>query len=56
VMATPSLSQHFLMMKVLRGEALAMPDLLYSAGASLLIGGILCWIAGRLYEREAILG
>jgi hypothetical protein len=29
---------------------------LYSAGASLLIGGILCWFAGRLYEREAILG
>ena len=56
VMAMPSLSQHFLMMKVLRGEALAMPDVLYSAGASLLIGGILCWFAGRLYEREAILG
>jgi sodium transport system permease protein len=56
VMSTPSLSQHFLMMKILRGEALATPDLLYSAGASLLIGGVLCWFAGRLYEREAILG
>lgn len=56
IMSTPSLSQHFLMMKVLRGEALAMPDVLYSAGASLLIGGLLCWLAGRLYEREAILG
>lgn len=56
IMSTPSLSQHFLMMKILRGEALATPDLLYSAGASLLIGGILCWFAGRLYEREAILG
>jgi sodium transport system permease protein len=56
VMSTPSLSQHFLMMKILRGETLAMPDLLYSAGASLLIGGLLCWFAGRLYEREAILG
>ena len=56
IMSTPSLSQHFLMMKILRGEALAMPDLLYSAGASLLIGGLLCWLAGRLYEREAILG
>jgi sodium transport system permease protein len=56
VMSTPSLSQHFLMMKILRGEALATPDLLYSAGASLIIGGVLCWFAGRLYEREAILG
>ncbi|MFM8518095.1 MAG: ABC transporter permease [Nevskiaceae bacterium] len=56
IMSTPSLSQHFLMMKILRGETLAMPDLLYSAGASLLIGAALCWFAGRLYEREAILG
>jgi hypothetical protein len=44
------------MMKILRGETLAMPDLLYSAGVSLLIGALLCWFAGRLYEREAILG
>lgn len=56
IMSTPSLSQHFLMMKILRGETLAMPDLLYSVGASLLIGAALCWFAGRLYEREAILG
>ncbi len=56
VMATPSLSQHFLMMQILRGETPIPTDLLLSAGASLVVGGILCWVAGRLYEREAILG
>jgi len=56
VMSTPSLSQHFLMMQILRGEMPGATDLLLSASASLLVGAILCWIAGRLYEREAILG
>jgi len=55
-MATPSLSQHFLMMQILRGETPLLTDLMISVAASLAIGGILCWIAGRLYEREAILG
>jgi sodium transport system permease protein len=56
VMSTPSLSQHFLMMQILRGEMPGATDLFLSASASLLVGVILCWIAGRLYEREAILG
>lgn len=56
VMSTPSLSQHFLMMQILRGEMPGATDLLLSASASLLVGVLLCWIAGRLYEREAILG
>jgi len=56
IMATPSLSQHFLMMQILRGETPLLTDLMISVAASLAIGGILCWIAGRLYEREAILG
>lgn len=55
-MATPSLSQHFLMMEILRGETPIITDLLLSASVTSLIGIILCWIAGRLYEREAILG
>lgn len=56
VMSVPSLSQHFLMMKILRGESPAAMDLLLSASASIALGAILCWAAGRLYEREAILG
>ena len=56
VMSTPSLSQHFLMMQILRGENPAVNDVLLSASVSIGIGALLCWIAGRLYEREAILG
>jgi len=56
LMAVPSLSQHFLMNQLLRGEAPAALEIAVSAGASLALGALLAWIAGRLYEREAILG
>ncbi len=56
VMSTPSLSQHFLMMEILRGETPTIIDLALSASITVLLGATLCWIAGRLYEREAILG
>jgi len=56
VMATPSLSQHFLMMEILRGENPAITDIMLSASVTLLVGAVLCWCAGKLYEREAILG
>ena len=55
-MATPSLSQHFLMTRVLRGEMPFVWEILLSAGVSLALGVLLAWIAGKLYEREAILG
>ena len=56
LMAVPSLSQHFLMTSVLRGEWPTATEVVLSAGTSLLLGAVLAWIAGRLYEREAILG
>ncbi len=52
----PSLSQHFLLTQVLRGETPSIFNVLISASVSLTIGMILAWVAGRLYEREAILG
>jgi sodium transport system permease protein len=55
-MATPSLSQHFLMTRVLRGEVPFVWEVLLSAGVSLALGVLLAWVAGKLYEREAILG
>lgn len=55
-MATPSLSQHFLMTRVLRGETPFVWEILLSAGVSLALGVLLAWVAGKLYEREAILG
>ena len=56
LMAVPSLSQHFLMTSVLRGESPALAEVVMSAGVSLALGALLSWVAGRLYEREAILG
>ena len=56
LMAVPSLSQHFLMTSLLRDEPLHAVDVAVSAGATLLSGVVLAWIAGRLYRREAILG
>jgi len=56
VMSTPSLSQHFLMMEILRGETPTIIVFALSASITVLLGATLCWIAGRLYEREAILG
>jgi sodium transport system permease protein len=56
LMAVPSLSQHFLMTSLLRDEPLRALDVAVSAGVSLALGLALAWLAGRLYEREAILG
>ncbi len=56
LMAVPSLSQHFLMNTLLRGEAPAALDVAVSAGSSVALGLLLAWVAGRLYERESILG
>jgi sodium transport system permease protein len=54
--AVPSLSQHFLLMEVLRGELPSGFHFAISALVSLILGAVLAWWAGRLYEREAILG
>ncbi|MCU0758562.1 MAG: ABC transporter permease subunit [Steroidobacteraceae bacterium] len=56
LMAVPSLGQHFLMTSLLRGEPVGAANLAVSALASLALGAALAWVAGRLYEREAILG
>ncbi len=56
LMAVPSLSQHFLMTSLLRDEPLGPLNLLVSASVSLALGAALAWLAGRLYERESILG
>ncbi|MCP5327570.1 MAG: ABC transporter permease [Sinobacteraceae bacterium] len=56
LMAVPTLGQHFLMTQLLRGEGVDTASLALSAGASLALGLLLAWLAGRLYERESILG
>jgi sodium transport system permease protein len=55
-MAIPSLSQHFQLMAALRGETLPVSWVLLSAGVCIAAGAVVCWIVGRLYQRESILG
>ncbi len=56
LMWVPSLSQHLLITSLLKAEPLATIDLLVSAGATLVLGGLIGAIAVRLYRREQILG
>jgi sodium transport system permease protein len=56
LMAVPSLSQHFLMQGLLRGEPLPAGHALISVCSTLVLGAALTWLAGRLYRREKILG
>ncbi len=56
LMAVPSLGQHFLITSVLRDEALPLTYVALSVGVTLALGALLASIAGRLYQREALLG
>jgi sodium transport system permease protein len=56
LMAAPSLSQHFLITSLLRDEPISALFLALSVGATLALGSLLVFIAGRLYHREALLG
>jgi sodium transport system permease protein len=56
LMTIPSLSQHFLIMALLRDERVPRLYLALSAGVTLLLGALLARFAGRLYHRESLLG
>ena len=56
LMLVPSLSQHLLILGLIRAEPLPIAWALISVASSLLLGLALTWLAGRLYRREAILG
>ena len=56
LMAVPSLSQHLLIQGFLRGDPLPAGYAAISVASTLALGGLLTWIAGRLYRRERILG
>ena len=56
LMAIPSLSQHLLITNLLRDEPLQAVHVLVSVATTLAAGLLLMWLAGRLYQREAILG
>ena len=56
LMTVPSLSQHFLITSLLRDEPVPAVFLALSVVATLAIGVMLMLVAGRLYDREALLG
>jgi sodium transport system permease protein len=56
LMAVPSLSQHFLIMSLLRAENVPPLHLALSIGVTLALGVLLAAVAGRLYHREKLLG
>jgi sodium transport system permease protein len=56
LMATPSLSQHFLITSLLKDEVIPTMHIVLSVGVTLGLGLVLAALAGRLYHREALLG
>ena len=56
LMAVPSLSQHFLIARLLRDEPIPLQDWLLSAGGSLLLAAVLLAVVVRLWRREKLLG
>jgi sodium transport system permease protein len=56
LMAVPSLSQHFLITSLLRDEPVSAGYLALSVAVTLAVGAALMLVAGRLYDREALLG
>jgi sodium transport system permease protein len=56
LMFIPSLSQHLLLVGLIKNEPLNVMHVGVSVGGTLIIGGLLTWICARLYRREGLLG
>ncbi len=56
LMFIPSLSQHLLLIGLIRNEAVNALDIAISVGSTLALGVLLAWICARLYRREGLLG
>ncbi len=56
LMAVPSLSQHFLIARLLRDEPIPFQEWLLSAGGSLLLAAVLLAVVVHLWRREKLLG
>lgn len=56
LMFVPFLSQHLLMTTVVRAEPIEPRFVVISVVSTLIYGGVLMYVAGRLYRREALLG
>ena len=56
LMFIPSLSQHLLLVGLIRNEPVNTLHVVVSVGGTLAVGAILTWICARLYRREGLLG
>jgi sodium transport system permease protein len=56
LMLVPSLSQHLLITRLLRGEPLPAWHVAVSAGSCLAAGALLAVLTARIYRRESLLG
>jgi len=55
-MFVPSLSQHLLLVDMIKNEPINMLHVTISAASTLAIGAVLTWVCARLYRREGLLG
>ena len=55
-MFVPSLSQHLLLVDMVKNEPLEPLHVAVSVGSTLIVGVLLTWICARLYRREGLLG
>lgn len=55
-MFVPSLSQHLLLVDMVKNEPLNVLHVAISVGSTLFFGVLLTWICARLYRREGLLG
>lgn len=56
LMFVPSLSQHLLLVGLIKNEPLNMLHVVVSVGGTLVVGALLTWVCARLYRREGLLG
>ena len=55
-MFVPSLSQHLLLIDMVKNEPLNPLHVTLSVSSTLVIGVLLTWLCARLYRREGLLG
>lgn len=56
LMLVPSLSQHLLLVDLIKNEPVNGLYVLLSVTSTLVIGALLAWVCARLYRREGLLG
>ena len=56
LMFVPSLSQHLLLVGLIKNEPLNGLHVAVSVLGTLLVGALLTWLCARLYRREGLLG